>query len=258
MNYYPFHVGDYVLATRHLGLLEDLCYRRLLDLVYTSENPIEDAPERVSRLIGMREHSNIVSDILSEFFLKSDAGWIHKRAQKEIEKYHQKAARANAANEARWAKTPAKKAKSNRRKSEIRCDSDPNQNQNQNHNNQSIIPPSPPPGGMGHDWFAALPSELDTPEFRSAWLEWVAYRKGIKKPFAPASAPAAFRKAVEVGAEAAIAGFQTAMANGWQGAFPASTTLSTKQNDHRSIKRSSEFSEPEHDLTIWGDISGND
>ena len=254
MNYYPFHVGDYVLATRHLGLLEDLCYRRLLDLAYTSEAPIEDAPERVSRLIGMREHSDIVSDILSEFFLKSDAGWTHKRAEKEIKKYHAKAARAHAANESRWSKSVAKKAKPNRRKSEITTHSDPNQNQNQNHN-QSNIPPTPPAGGKGFDWFAVLPAELDTAEFKQAWLNWVSYRHSIKKPLNPASAPAAFRKAAEVGVEAAIKGFDTAMANGWQGAFPAATTSAqATKHDHRSEKRRSEFAEPEHDLAIWTDV----
>lgn len=244
MNYYPFHVGDYVLATRHLGLLEDLCYRRLLDLAYTSEATIEDAPERVSRLIGMREHSDIVFDILSEFFLKSDAGWTHKRAEKEIEKYHAKAARAHAANESRWSKSAAKKAKPNRRKSEITTQLDPNQNQNQNHNqNQSIIPPNPPAGGKGFDWFAELPGELDTEEFKQAWLDWVSYRHSIKRPLNPASAPAAFRKAIEVGAAAAIKGFETAMANGWQGAFPATTSTQTTKHDHRSERRSREFPE---------------
>jgi len=255
MNYYPFHVGDYVLATRHLGLLEDLCYRRLLDLAYISESPIEDAPERVSRLIGMREHSEIVSDILSEFFLESDLGWTHKRAVKEIEKYRKKSASANAANEARWSKTTPKKSKSNRRKSEIRSETDPNHNHNQNQNqNQSNIPPSPPVGGSGCEWFNELPGELDTAEFKQAWLDWVGYRKSIKKPLSPASAPAAFRKAIEVGAAAAIKGFETAMANGWQGAFPTTTSTQATKHDHRAEKRSREFPEPEHNLIIWDDI----
>ena len=254
MNYYPFHVGDYVLATRHLGLLEDLCYRRLLDLIYTTEAPIEDAPERIARLIGMREHSDIVSDILSEFFLKSEDGWTHKRAVKEIEKYHAKSARANAANESRWSKSAAKKAKPNRRKSEIRSESDPNHNHNQNQNhNQSNTPPNPPVGGNGFDWFKELPGELDSEDFRRAWLNWVSYRHSIKKPLSPASAPAAFRKAVEVGVTAAINGFDTAMANGWQGSFLTNSTTAPK-NDHRAEKRRSEFPEPEHDLAIWTDI----
>jgi uncharacterized protein YdaU (DUF1376 family) len=246
MNYYPFHVGDYALATRHLGLLEDLAYRRLLDLAYTTEAPIPDEIERVSRVIGMREHSEIVSGILSEFFLKSDAGWIHKRAEKEIEKYRKKAASANAANASRWAKAASKKKRSNRRESEIRCESAPNQNQNQNHNNQSITPPTPPAGGKGcgaeNEWLEGLPAELDIAEFRAKFVEWIAYRKSIKKPVNLASVPAIFRRSAEVGVRAAIDGFETSMANGWQGAFPQQSTKSNK-TAHRDEKRAREYPE---------------
>ena len=31
MNYYPFHIGDYLSATRHLSWDEDHAYRRLLE-----------------------------------------------------------------------------------------------------------------------------------------------------------------------------------------------------------------------------------
>lgn len=31
MNYYPFHIGDYLTETAHLSWLEDCAYRRLLD-----------------------------------------------------------------------------------------------------------------------------------------------------------------------------------------------------------------------------------
>ena len=34
MNYYPFHVGDYIAHTAHLHPLEDIAYRRMLDLYY--------------------------------------------------------------------------------------------------------------------------------------------------------------------------------------------------------------------------------
>ena len=40
MNYYPFHIGDYLSATRHLSWEEDCAYRRLLDVYYTSEKPL--------------------------------------------------------------------------------------------------------------------------------------------------------------------------------------------------------------------------
>ena len=40
MNYYPFHIGDYLSATRHLSWEEDAAYRRLLDTYYTTEKPV--------------------------------------------------------------------------------------------------------------------------------------------------------------------------------------------------------------------------
>ncbi len=43
MNYYPFHLGDYAAHTKHLGLLEDLAYRRMIDLYYTTEKPLPNA-----------------------------------------------------------------------------------------------------------------------------------------------------------------------------------------------------------------------
>ncbi len=102
MNYYPFHLGDYATHTKHLGLLEDLAYRRMIDLYYTTEKPLSNDPENVARLIGMREHSTIVTEVLSDFFLKSEDGYRNKRCDDEIEKYQAKADRARSANYKRW------------------------------------------------------------------------------------------------------------------------------------------------------------
>jgi uncharacterized protein YdaU (DUF1376 family) len=102
VNFYPFHLGDYAAHTRHLSLMEDLAYRRMLDLYYTSESPLPAEPEKVARLIGMREYMQEVSDVLSDFFVKSDAGYTNARCDKEIETYRAKAERAKQANLARW------------------------------------------------------------------------------------------------------------------------------------------------------------
>ncbi len=102
MNYYPFHLGDYAAHTKHLSLLEDLAYRRMIDLYYTAEKPLPSDPENVARLIGMREHSTIVTEVLSDFFLKSEEGYRSKRCDREIKKYKAKADRARSANNKRW------------------------------------------------------------------------------------------------------------------------------------------------------------
>ena len=54
MHYYSFHIGDYMSHTRHLSLIEDLAFRRLLDFYYLHEQPIKQRD--IARQIGMREH----------------------------------------------------------------------------------------------------------------------------------------------------------------------------------------------------------
>lgn len=112
MNYYSFHVGDYASHTRHLTLIGDLAYRRLIDHYYLTERPLPADPAECARLIGMRDHIQDVSEVLSDFFLKSEAGWINKRCEKEINKYHSKADRARNANQARWSCDPHLKLES--------------------------------------------------------------------------------------------------------------------------------------------------
>ena len=85
MHFYQFHIGDYASHTRHLSLIEDLAYRRLLDHYYLHEEPIKKAI--ISRLIGMREHEQEVGTILDEFFVDGEHGYINPRADDEIAKY---------------------------------------------------------------------------------------------------------------------------------------------------------------------------
>jgi uncharacterized protein YdaU (DUF1376 family) len=92
MNYYNFHIGDYRGATAHLTNDEDLCYRRLLDMYYDKEGILPDITT-ISRRIRIEE--SIVSLILAEFFQQTESGWIHQRAQKEIDAFvnHQEASK---------------------------------------------------------------------------------------------------------------------------------------------------------------------
>jgi len=98
MHYYQFHIGDYASHTRHLSLLEDLAYRRLLDFYYLHEQPIKQRD--IARQIGMRDHEQDVLTVLNEFFLSTDAGFVSPRADKEIAHYHQKVEQASKAGKA--------------------------------------------------------------------------------------------------------------------------------------------------------------
>jgi len=100
MHYFQFNIGDYKSHTTHLSLLEDIAYRRLLDLYYLHERPLNSGVASVARQIGMREHETEVQTVLEEFFKLTDEGWINKRADLVIEDYRAKIQQASKAGKA--------------------------------------------------------------------------------------------------------------------------------------------------------------
>lgn len=92
MHHYDFHVGDYMKATAHLSNEEDLCYRRLLDMYYDTEQPIPLGTDWVSR--RLRVGSPCLTTVLQDFFVKTESGWVNPRADAEIAAYHAMADRA--------------------------------------------------------------------------------------------------------------------------------------------------------------------
>ncbi len=86
MNYYPFHIGDYASATRHLSWEEDGAYRRLLDVYYTTEKPLPLESRACCRLVlaTTEAQREAVATVLAEFFKETPDGWINTRADEEI------------------------------------------------------------------------------------------------------------------------------------------------------------------------------
>lgn len=98
MNWYAFHLGDYLSHTRHLSPMEDLAYRRMLDWYYLHERPFNGRSTDVARLIGLPDHEPEVEAVLREFFEQVEGrGWVNRRADEEIASY---AARRKSASEA--------------------------------------------------------------------------------------------------------------------------------------------------------------
>jgi len=85
MNYYNFHIGDYISHTIHLSLEEDLAYRRLLDMYYDTELPIPNNIPLVSR--KLRITADVVQIVLDEFFELGEDGYRNFRADNEINEY---------------------------------------------------------------------------------------------------------------------------------------------------------------------------
>ena len=84
MNFYPFHIGDYLSHTSHLTDEEDLAYRRMIDLYYQTEAPFSDTSKLARKV---RASFEIVGSLLHEFFVYEDGAWHNKRADAEIAKY---------------------------------------------------------------------------------------------------------------------------------------------------------------------------
>jgi uncharacterized protein YdaU (DUF1376 family) len=104
MNYYPFHIGDYISHTSHLSDAEDLAYRRMIDLYYQTEEPFKDVAWVARRIKSTPE---IVKLLLEEFFEFDSDAWRSKRADEEIAKYRLKADSARNANRVKSEKKSA-------------------------------------------------------------------------------------------------------------------------------------------------------
>jgi uncharacterized protein YdaU (DUF1376 family) len=107
MHYYQFNIGDYQSHTSHLSEIEDLVYRRMLDWYYLHECPIPLDEAEISRQIRMRSHTESIAIVLREYFERTEDGWIHHRANKEIAKADDKSVKASASAKARWSKKDA-------------------------------------------------------------------------------------------------------------------------------------------------------
>lgn len=103
MHYYQFNIGDYASHTSRLTPLEDLAYRRMLDLYYLNEQPLNGCITDVAREIGLSEHVNEVEYVLGKFFTKTETGFSQKRIDLEIKKY-----KSSAKNKSRAGKASAK------------------------------------------------------------------------------------------------------------------------------------------------------
>lgn len=103
MHYFQFNIGDYASHTSRLTPLEDLAYRRMLDLYYLNEQPLNGFVADIAREIGLSEYVNEVEYVLGKFFTQEVDTFSQKRIDLEIKKY-----KSNAKNKSRAGKASAK------------------------------------------------------------------------------------------------------------------------------------------------------
>lgn len=127
MHYFQFNIGDYASHTRHLSPIEDLAYRRLLDLYYLKDGQVYGDEAEVARQVGLREYVQEVKQVLQDFFcLDADDRWSHARCDAEIAHFRQKSEKASNAG----------KASAQRRSNVRSTDVQPTNNQQPITNNQ--------------------------------------------------------------------------------------------------------------------------
>jgi uncharacterized protein YdaU (DUF1376 family) len=88
MHKYIFHIGDYHSHTSHLEPIEDLAYRRMLDLYYLNEGPLKGSSSEIAKVLGLSGSGLQVDFILGQFFNQdSDGFWRQTRVEIEILHY---------------------------------------------------------------------------------------------------------------------------------------------------------------------------
>jgi uncharacterized protein YdaU (DUF1376 family) len=104
MNFYPMHIGDYAAHTGHLSEMEDLAFRRMIDVYYLNEEPLPVDINKIAKLIRMRSHCESIKAVLDDFFWLDDDGWHNKRCDEELLKMTSKRQKASESASARWGK----------------------------------------------------------------------------------------------------------------------------------------------------------
>ena len=160
MHYYQFNIGDYSSHTSRLSLMEDLAYRRLLDLYYLTEQPFNECLTSVAREIGMPEHREEIEYILNKFFALDDGLWVQNRADKEIKVYQSKRKQQSKAGKAsaEARKTKASEQTSNDRSTNVQ----PNIKQETLNTKQETLKDNTSFVNDGFDhWWISYPKKAD-------------------------------------------------------------------------------------------------
>lgn len=163
MKWYKFAAAEYQIKTIHLSDAEDLAYRRLLDMAYLSEKPIPLDTNLVSRRI--RIDQDIVEQVLTEFFEKTEQGYRNRRVEEEVEAY-QVIVDRNLKGAKAAAEKAAERAAMGVKRRSPRTFKEPTRDQDGNHEgdlegnqnkNKNINPLTPLSGGFDRFW-AVWPS----------------------------------------------------------------------------------------------------
>lgn len=229
MNYYPFHIGDYLSATRHLSWEEDAAYRRLLDTYYTNEKPLPSELRAVCRLVLATTDSQreAVETVLGEFFELTPDGWINGRADAEIVAMREKQQKQRDKANKRWHKpaqepgnAPAMPRHEENDATASKSDAD-------------AMPPTPTPTPTPVNTNTGASAKRGKPAVvkpdavsESVWCDFMAIRKAKRAPLTATALEGIEREATKAGMNLADV-LALCCTRGWQG-FKAEWVANTK------------------------------
>lgn len=243
MNYYPFHIGDFRGATLHLSNAEELAYRRALDWYYDNEKPIPLETQWVAR--RLRVDTKDLETILSDFFVRTESGWVNARCDAVLAEYAKQAEKNRANGRKGGRPKREEKPTNNPRGSESDAKENPDKTQSEATgkatNNQK-------PGTSNQDKDKASnasprfdPLTLDLPSClpRDSWQRWISYRRERKLTCTQSTMHAQLKKLnawFEKG-QCPTEIIDNAISNGYAGLFPlkVNTTPTPPKIDNKAL-----------------------
>ena len=238
MHYYTHNIGDYRRRTAHLTLLEHGVYRQLLDQYYLNETPFGLDIAEITRNSCARTaaEKKAVESILSEFFIKTDAGYKHSYCDKTIAIYHEKSAKARKSAEVRWNKGCNKSEESERNANAMRTHSEGNANHKPITNNHKPLT-------------KYKPSSID----ESLWLDFLSMRKKLKAQNSERALKLILKKASEIQAKGhdLTACFESAIENSWKTIYePKGAKNEQKLSAIDRVRAANQLSEQQREIDI--------
>lgn len=91
MHYYRFNIQAWVQATRGLLPEEEAVYLRLVNHYYDTEAPIPVEYRRVLKRLELLSYTDIVDEILADYFVLTDKGWKHKHCDGILQDFRKRA-----------------------------------------------------------------------------------------------------------------------------------------------------------------------
>lgn len=254
MHYYSHHIDSYTSSTRHLTPMEDLAYRRMLEVYYRDEGPLQGDAETVARRIGLREFSKDVAAVLGEFFTSTPEGWRQERCDRELAEYRQVVER-NRANGVLGGRP--KKPTGFPVGSQSVPSGNPLATQSKPTGNPPNPTPNPTPTPNSESKHAAR-AAADRPDDVPAdlWTEWTAFRKSKRAPVTKRVLDDTRKKATAAGMTLAEA-LTHWMAQGYAGFFPpgkAGSGSARKTGGQEWRDRNNGWNQPPIDVPILNNI----